>query len=915
MKYFAALLLSPALFCANVPGTYTTGQGARMIIGQATFTDQYPGTSERLLGAAGGVAFAGDTLFVADSSRFSGLTPQNRRVLIYRQVSTKFPAATAAIGADLSRCPVCTGRGDFPSTADVVLGQKDFASSDVAISQAGMRLPTAVASDGKILAVADTENNRVLIWNSIPATIGAPADIVLGQTGFTSIQQPIAISASSFRGPQGLWIQNGRLYVADTQNHRVLIWRSIPTQNNQAADIVLGQSNFTTAPEPNLTKLSTAAHATALLNPVSVTSDGTRLFVTDLGFERVLIWNSIPDSNQAPADVVVGEPDMDSTIEGGNDVTKLCASNGTDPNNNNAPTYPKMCAGTLSFPRFALSDGQRLYVADGGNDRVLIYNSIPVQNGAPADVVLGQKDMLTDQVTDTEDIFNPNLQRSSADTIRTPTALAWDGQNLYVADPSDRRVVVFTPEANSVPVNGIRNAASLQVYAIGSIDFKTAPKEGDQVTITIAGTNYVYKALKDDKIANVITGLVALINAGSGDPNVLAIANVAFNSITLTARVPGAAGNGITLTFTLSDSPTLALTVTPPTGGQDAAKIAPGTLVTINGTGLSDTTASAPANADTLPTELGKVQVYFDGIRAPLMYVSPTLINAQVPYEVLDTTSISAWVRTQRNDGSVTVTNAIAIPVTQQNPGIFALPGDDPRTAVAFHGSSSAAISILVDGTITAGNTGTITIEDRPYTYTVQATDTLATVRDAFIAAINGNPDEKVTAEPGGSFTRVILKAKDPGAAGNGVAVSTSTSTSATLSVSASGSSLCCGSVAGAPVTQDNPAVPGEMIYVYATGLGLVTPDDAKNGLRTGQTYIGPAVNDPTSFVSSLAGGRTANVISAGAQPGTIGLHKVVLELNSGLPTNPATQVTIAQDIYVSNIVTIPVVAPIPPSQ
>jgi hypothetical protein len=47
--------------------------------------------------------------------------------------------------------------------------------------------PTAVASDGSILAVADTSNNRILIWKSIPTTFGQPADIVLGQKDFTSV--------------------------------------------------------------------------------------------------------------------------------------------------------------------------------------------------------------------------------------------------------------------------------------------------------------------------------------------------------------------------------------------------------------------------------------------------------------------------------------------------------------------------------------------------------------------------------------------------------------------------------------------------------------------------------------------------------------------------------------------------------
>ena len=52
------------------------------------------------------------------------------------------------------------------------------------------------------------------------------------------------------------------------------------------------------------------------------------------------------------------------------------------------------------------------------------------------------------------------------------------------------------------------------------------------------------------------------------------------------------------------------------------------------------------------------------------------------------------------------------------------------------------------------------------------------------------------------------------------------------------------------------------------------------------------------------AGGRTANVLAAGLKPGMVGVYEVQLQLNSDLPTNPQTQLTIAQDIYVSNIVT-----------
>jgi len=43
------------------------------------------------------------------------------------------------------------------------------------------------------------------------------------------------------RGPQGVWIQNGKLFVADTQNNRVLIFNQIPTKNGVAADVVVGE--------------------------------------------------------------------------------------------------------------------------------------------------------------------------------------------------------------------------------------------------------------------------------------------------------------------------------------------------------------------------------------------------------------------------------------------------------------------------------------------------------------------------------------------------------------------------------------------------------------------------------------------------------------------------------------------------
>src|SRR5579885_3513240 len=163
MKCIFVLILTAAAISA---ADFNTGQAARAVVGQITFTQGDDGASDVLLGAAGGVAYANNTLFVADGSR-SGATPVNNRVLIYQNVAGWLPSPSQPLNYD-RKCPVCVG------DADVVVGQPDFTHTDIALSQTGMRTPTAVASDGIHLVVADTDNNRVLIWNSIPTVNGAP---------------------------------------------------------------------------------------------------------------------------------------------------------------------------------------------------------------------------------------------------------------------------------------------------------------------------------------------------------------------------------------------------------------------------------------------------------------------------------------------------------------------------------------------------------------------------------------------------------------------------------------------------------------------------------------------------------------------------------------------------------------------
>jgi uncharacterized protein (TIGR03437 family) len=928
MKYLSVILLCAA---AGSAADFTTGQAARLVIGQSTFTSQDANSSDLIIGAASGLAYAADTLFVADSNRV-GASPSNNRVLLFQNLSGMLPSPTAPLNYT-TKCPVCVGQ------ATVVLGQPDFTTTtlNVTATASNLRLPTAVASDGVHLVVSDTDHNRVLIWNRIPTSNDQPADVVVGQPNFQSTSIPGNLpNAKALRGPQGVWIQNGKLYICDTQYNRVLIYNSIPTSNGAAADVVLGQPNMTTFVQPDLTQQKNNVTASALLNPVSVSSDGTHLFVTDLGYNRVLIWNTIPTSNGQPADVALGQPDLVSSIANNGYTTNpgdttnkqipvLCTtSNGTDSNSN--PTYPSSCNATLSFPRSVLAAGNRLFIADGGNDRVLVFNNIPTQNGASADYVLGQIGGSVNQASD------------AADSLRTPQSLAWDGTNLYVSDAYNRRITVYSIGEVAVPYTGVRNAASLDIVARGSLTVGGSIQEGDVIDVNVGGTtttdsagnstttggnDHTYTVKKDDTINTVIQALSDLINNfnnGAGDPNIYSTSDLATSQVLLTSRIPDTDGNNITYSVKLtpaSSATTVQITVTTGgrtlSGGGDAAKIAPGSLVAIQanaGTQLAFQTAAAAPDANPLPNDLGGTQVYFNGIRSPIMMVSPNKVVAQIPWELADTTSVNAFVRSVRPDGSVQVTSAVAVTIVPANPGVFAVPNTQPSVGIVYHASSTATGIISVDGTAHAGDIATVTIEDRAYNYTVQTGDTLDSIRDALVTLIHTDP--KVTATSSGVFDRISLQARVQGPEGNNIPYGASASSGASVIMTAIGSSLCCANVADTRVTPDNPAVPGEMIYVIATGVGLpVLTDSNTPFITTGYQYpaapTGPETS-PQVAMNSIAGGKTADVISATLLPGSVGTYKVLLHLNPDLPTDPYSQLTIAQDIYVSNIVTLPIV-------
>src|SRR5262249_50895565 len=131
--------------------------------------------------------------------------------------------------------------------ADFVIGQSGFTSGSAQPPASGLNLPGQILLSQGHLYVADTGYNRVLIYND-PFRAGATADLVLGQPSL-SVSTPNSggLSARSLANPRALELVQDKLLVADRGNHRVLIWKSLPTMNQEPASVVVGQNDFASA--------------------------------------------------------------------------------------------------------------------------------------------------------------------------------------------------------------------------------------------------------------------------------------------------------------------------------------------------------------------------------------------------------------------------------------------------------------------------------------------------------------------------------------------------------------------------------------------------------------------------------------------------------------------------------------------
>jgi hypothetical protein len=137
--------------------------------------------------------------------------------------------------------PLSPAGGEGPPAgdgADVVLGQPGFTTAfempHRPQGERALRFPYGLAVEGETLAVADTANNRILLWPRLPAAPGEPAGAVLGQPDFAASGENRwrSVGHDTLCWPYALSLQGGRLAIADSGNNRVVVW-SLPEASSR----------------------------------------------------------------------------------------------------------------------------------------------------------------------------------------------------------------------------------------------------------------------------------------------------------------------------------------------------------------------------------------------------------------------------------------------------------------------------------------------------------------------------------------------------------------------------------------------------------------------------------------------------------------------------------------------------------
>jgi uncharacterized protein (TIGR03437 family) len=677
-------------FNASALNAGASNPAADLVIGQANFTSNsaagYTLQSLTVIEEPTGIAFdSTGNLYVSES-----LGNQNGRVLVYLA-----PLYTGELALRIVGAPATSPTG---KVNNLQIG-----------SGSG-----AIAVVNNQLLVTDSTNNRILLYPPLAQwgmdMDSEPAAAVIGQTdlnsGSVNSGQPDP-SATSLQFPSAVAFSGTELFIADTNNHRVIV---MPQSGSTfgAATRVLGQDGFNFGTvnliegrEFNFTSLSGGLGDSGIV--IDTSSTPAHLYVADPYNNRVLCYKNLFAAQAGTtADLVIGQPDFQHS-----DIN-YPSNAASSPNQSglNAPTG------------LALDVNGNLYVADTGNSRVLRFPApfANPQNLPNADIVIGQPS------------FTLTITDPSASTMSAPYGLAFFADNgLLVSDRVHNRVLFFTGSASQFK-SGM--SASL---AFGQPDFTTttpgntagqlyaphhistdssgrlyvADTNNGRVSIFDVVTNAVPGAQAAIELSGLSSPQGVFVNQSTGEIWVAGTQSAViyrfptYDDLTLDNLQPNtqlpdqAAPLAITLdaggALYAADSANRVVVYYPGVAGLNAANylgpcaslatcnilasrpLAPGMITALFSlSNVANSFASSTTTFSTLPVPvmLADTEVTVNGTPAPLFFVSPSQINLVVPLEA--PTSGNATLNVSRVSTGQILASAL-VPMGPASPGLFTL--------------------------------------------------------------------------------------------------------------------------------------------------------------------------------------------------------------------------------------------------
>ena len=484
------------------------GQYADIVIGQPDFLHSvadYPNnqpSSNNLSNPTGLVVDPKGNLYVADAG--------NGRVIRFPSPFANFTPGTPTAVTE---------------SADLLLGQISFTTriTDPTSQTMGAPYGLAFTGNGSLLA-SDLGNNRVLFFPATAGvlTSGEAATIVFGQSDMTSAGSGAGLNQMS--APHHIAVDSDdRLYVADTNNHRVLIFNRAPAASS--------------GPYAALTLTS----GLSLPHGVNVNLATGDIWVADPGANAAIRYpdfNNLIGSGQYTPNATLGDYQPLAVAED-NWGNLFLADNA----NRVAIFYPGLAVvnaanywGLHTNPPFAMAPGVISALYSTGNTGQFGATSVsapagvlplPNQlngikvlvNNTPAPLFFAR----TDQINFEFPSNSPQSGTADVQVLEAATGRVL-GDTTVVMGPVSPGI--FTQTATGSGTGVIANKD-------GTLNTSANPATaGDFVTIYMTGQGYITGMPPDGNVSNAplstpYTPLVYII----GDPNPLPAANILYSGL------------------------------------------------------------------------------------------------------------------------------------------------------------------------------------------------------------------------------------------------------------------------------------------------------------------------------------------------------------------------------------------------